>query len=46
MESKPLEVKENNHRAQGVYEAAGSSGSIYVEAAGGALFLSKAIKDH
>jgi ribosomal protein S18 acetylase RimI-like enzyme len=41
-----LEVQENNHRAQRVYEAAGFSRSAYVEAAGGALFLSKAIKDH
>ena len=36
-----LEVQENNHRAQRVYKAAGYSRSVYVEAAGGALFLSK-----
>ncbi len=36
-----LEVQQNNHRAQRIYEAAGFSRSVYVEAAGGALFLSK-----
>ena len=36
-----LEVQQNNHRAQHIYEAAGFSRSVYVEAAGGALFLSK-----
>lgn len=36
-----LEVQENNHRAQRLYKAAGYSRSVYVEAAGGALFLSK-----
>ena len=36
-----LEVQENNHRAQRVYKAAGYSRPVYVEAAGGALFLSK-----
>lgn len=36
-----LEVQENNHRAQSVYKAAGYSRSVYVEAAGGAEFLSK-----
>ena len=36
-----LEVQENNNRAQQVYKAAGYSRSVYVEAAGGALFLSK-----
>lgn len=38
-----LEVQQNNHRAQRLYEAAGFSRSVYVEAAGGALFLSKAL---
>ena len=38
-----LEVQQNNHRAQRVYEAAGFSRSVYVEAAGGALFLSKVL---
>ena len=38
-----LEVQENNHRAQSIYEAAGFSRAVYVEAAGGALFLSKAL---
>jgi ribosomal protein S18 acetylase RimI-like enzyme len=36
-----LEVQENNHRARGVYEAAGFSQAVYEEVAGGALFLSK-----
>lgn len=36
-----LEVQENNHRARGVYEAAGFSQAVYEEDAGGALFLSK-----
>lgn len=36
-----LEVQENNRRARRVYEAAGFSRSVYVEAAGSALFLSK-----
>ena len=36
-----LEVQQNNHRAQRIYEAAGFSRPVYVEAAGGALFLSK-----
>ena len=36
-----LEVQQNNHRAQRVYEAAGFARSVYVEEAGGALFLSK-----
>ena len=36
-----LEVQQNNHSAQRIYEAAGFSRSVYVEAAGGALFLSK-----
>ena len=36
-----LEVQQNNHRAQRIYEAAGFARSVYVEAAGGALFLSK-----
>ncbi|HEX4147122.1 MAG TPA: GNAT family N-acetyltransferase [Pirellulales bacterium] len=36
-----LEVQENNHRAQGVYAAAGFSQTTHVPAAGGALFLSK-----
>ena len=36
-----LEVQQNNHRAQRIYETAGFSRSVYVEAAGSALFLSK-----
>ena len=36
-----LEVQENNHRARRVYKAAGYSRPVYVESAGGALFLSK-----
>ena len=36
-----LEVQQNNHKARRIYEAAGFSRSIYVERAGGALFLSK-----
>ena len=36
-----IEVQENNHRARHVYEAVGFSQAVYVEAAGGALFLSK-----
>ncbi len=36
-----LEVQQNNHRAQRVYEASGFARSVYVEAAGSALFLSK-----
>ena len=36
-----LEVQENNHRAQGIYAAAGFARSVYVPEAGGSLFLSK-----
>jgi GNAT superfamily N-acetyltransferase len=36
-----LEVQQNNHRAQRIYEAAGFARSVYVESAGSALFLSK-----
>ncbi|MDR3404113.1 MAG: GNAT family N-acetyltransferase [Chthoniobacter sp.] len=36
-----LEVQENNHRARGVYTAAGFARSVYLPEAGGALFLSK-----
>ncbi len=36
-----LEVQQNNHRAQRIYESAGFARSVYVEEAGGALFLSK-----
>ena len=36
-----LEVQQNNHKAQRVYEAAGFARSVYVAEAGGALFLSK-----
>ncbi len=36
-----LEVLENNHRARGVYAAAGFAQMQYQEAAGGALFLAK-----
>jgi GNAT superfamily N-acetyltransferase len=38
-----LEVQQNNHRAQRVYESAGFARSVYVEEAGGALFLSKRV---
>ena len=38
-----LEVQQNNHRAQRICEAAGFSRSVYVAAAGGALFLSKSL---
>jgi len=41
----PIKVQENNHRAQGIYQAAGFSQAVYVEAAGGALFLSKSLKN-
>lgn len=41
-----LEVQENNRRAQGIYQAAGFSQAVYVEAAGGALFLSKSLKNN
>jgi len=36
-----IEVQENNHRARHVYEAVGFSRAVFVEEAGGALFLSK-----
>jgi GNAT superfamily N-acetyltransferase len=36
-----LEVQENNHRARGIYAAAGFARSVYVLEAGGAFFLSK-----
>ena len=36
-----LEVQQNNHRARRIYEDVGFSRSVYLEAAGGALFLSK-----
>jgi GNAT superfamily N-acetyltransferase len=36
-----LEVQENNHRAKGVYAAAGFSQAVYVPEAGGSLYLSK-----
>lgn len=38
-----LEVLENNRRAMKVYEAAGFAQAQYQEAAGGALFFSKAL---
>jgi GNAT superfamily N-acetyltransferase len=40
-----LEVQEKNHRAQRIYEAAGFSRAVYVESAGGALFLSKPLSE-
>jgi GNAT superfamily N-acetyltransferase len=40
-----LEVQQNNHKAQRIYEAAGFSRSVYVDAAGGALFFSKPLGD-
>ena len=36
-----IEVQENNHRARHVYDTVGFSQAVYVEEAGGALFLSK-----
>jgi len=36
-----LEVQENNTRAHAVYDALGFKRSVYVEEAGGALFLTK-----
>jgi len=36
-----LEVLENNHRARGVYAAAGFDQATYVPEAGGAIFLAK-----
>ena len=36
-----IEVQENNHRARHVYESMGFVRSVFVEAAGPALFLSK-----
>jgi GNAT superfamily N-acetyltransferase len=36
-----LEVQENNHRARGIYAAAGFARTVYMDEAGGALFLSK-----
>jgi ribosomal protein S18 acetylase RimI-like enzyme len=38
-----LEVQENNHRARSVYAAAGFGRVEYAAAAGGALFLAKAL---
>ena len=40
-----IEVQENNHRARHVYETAGFSQAVYVEEAGGALFLSKPLNN-
>ena len=36
-----IEVQENNHRARHVYGAVGFARAVYVEKAGGVLFLSK-----
>jgi len=36
-----IEVQQNNHRARHVYESVGFAQAVYVEEAGGALFLSK-----
>ena len=36
-----IEVQENNHRARHVYESVGFARAVYVEEAGGVLFLSK-----
>jgi GNAT superfamily N-acetyltransferase len=36
-----IEVQENNHRAWHVYETVGFAQAVYVEEAGGVLFLSK-----
>ena len=38
-----IEVQENNHRARHVYEAVGFARAVYVEKAGGVLFLSKTL---
>ncbi len=38
-----LEVQENNHRARAVYSAAGFAQAIYVQEAGGSLYLTKSI---
>jgi len=38
-----IEVQENNRRARHVYETVGFSQTVYVEEAGGVLFLSKLI---
>jgi GNAT superfamily N-acetyltransferase len=38
-----LEVQENNHRARGIYAAAGFARAMYVPEAGGSLFLSKSL---
>jgi len=38
-----LEVQQNNQRAQRIYEAAGFSRTVFVEAAGGSLCLTKAL---
>ena len=36
-----LEVQENNHRARGIYTAAGFARVVYVPEAGGSLFFNK-----
>ena len=36
-----IEVQENNHRARHIYKSVGFAQAVYVEEAGGALFLSK-----
>ena len=36
-----LEVQENNHRARGIYTAAGFARMAYVPDAGGSLFFTK-----
>lgn len=38
-----LEVQENNHRARAIYTAAGFAQAIYVQEAGGSLYLTKNI---
>lgn len=38
-----LEVREHNHRARGVYAAAGFAQAVYVPEAGGSLHLSKTL---
>ena len=40
-----IEVQENNHRARHVYSSVGFTQAVYVEEAGGALFLSKPLID-
>ncbi len=40
-----IEVQENNHKARHVYDTVGFSQAVYVEEAGGVLFLAKPLKN-